>query len=198
VPEHLIRRVLEAGRFAPSAGNCQPWQFVVITDRARIKQMDEVSWAMANGMTSMYTNDESISALEGLAESDPGLLDPRIAVGGMGSVAEKNLPPSLNAPCAILLAADARAISGTHLNIGICGQNMNLVANSLGIKACWCGFLVPGLSAIADKINLDPNWSVITALVLGWPAFNQEGMVSREYRPVMWLREGSEKVEMEE
>ena len=41
VPDHLIRRVLEAGRFAPSAGNCQPWQFIVITDRALIQKMDE-------------------------------------------------------------------------------------------------------------------------------------------------------------
>ena len=39
---------------------------------------------------------------------------------------------------------------------------------------------------------------MITALVLGWPAFEQEGMVPREYRPVMWLREGSGAVEIEE
>jgi len=32
VPEELVARVLEAGRWAPSAGNSQPWGFVVITD----------------------------------------------------------------------------------------------------------------------------------------------------------------------
>ena len=175
VPDHLIRRVLEAGRFAPSAGNCQPWQFIVITDRALIRQMDQAAWAAACGVDGMYQNDEGIPA-----------------------VARKDLPVSLDAPCVILLAADSRAISGTQLNIGICGQNMNLVANSLGIKACWCGFVVTGLSAISDKINLGPNWSVITALVLGWPAFKQDGMVAREYRPVMWLREGSGAAEIEE
>jgi nitroreductase len=98
----------------------------------------------------------------------------------------------------ILLCADKRAISGQHLNIGICGQNMNLVANSLGIKACWSGFLSIGVPAIADKLDLKPNWSVITTLVMGWPAFKQEGMVAREYRPVAWLREGSDAAEIEE
>ena len=98
----------------------------------------------------------------------------------------------------ILLVGDARAVSGPHLNIGICGQNMNLVANSLGIRACWNGFLVSGVSAIVDKIDLKPNWSVITTLSLGWPAFKQDGIVAREYRPVMWLREGSEAPEVEE
>lgn len=32
VPEKILRKVLEAGRWAPSAGNCQPWRFIVISD----------------------------------------------------------------------------------------------------------------------------------------------------------------------
>src|SRR5512140_953639 len=30
VPAHLVRRILEMGRYAPSQGNCQPWTFVVL------------------------------------------------------------------------------------------------------------------------------------------------------------------------
>jgi nitroreductase len=32
IQEELLRKVLEAGRWAPSAGNCQPWRFLVVTD----------------------------------------------------------------------------------------------------------------------------------------------------------------------
>jgi nitroreductase len=32
VPEFMVKRILEAGRFAPSACNCQPWKFVVIRE----------------------------------------------------------------------------------------------------------------------------------------------------------------------
>jgi nitroreductase len=32
VPGASLKKVLEAGRWAPSAGNCQPWRFLVITD----------------------------------------------------------------------------------------------------------------------------------------------------------------------
>ena len=60
------------------------------------------------------------------------------------------------------------------------------------------GFLVPGIPAIADKIDLLPNFEVITTLVLGWPSFKQEGIVAREFRPVSWLREGAEGPEIEE
>jgi nitroreductase len=32
VPAEKMRKVLEAARLAPSAGNIQPWQFIVVTD----------------------------------------------------------------------------------------------------------------------------------------------------------------------
>ncbi|UCD85648.1 MAG: nitroreductase family protein, partial [Deltaproteobacteria bacterium] len=41
VPEGLVRRILEAGRFAPSAGNCQPWKFIVIQDKTMLDEMTE-------------------------------------------------------------------------------------------------------------------------------------------------------------
>lgn len=33
VPEHLLESVIRAAMFAPSAGNEQPWHFIVITER---------------------------------------------------------------------------------------------------------------------------------------------------------------------
>ncbi len=198
VPDHLIRRVLEAGRFAPSGGNCQPWRFIVITDRDLIQKMDEATWAMASGLHSMYNDDDQIEVVGQMAESTPGGFDPRAIQGGMGAITDKSMAASLGAPCVILLAADRRAIGGAELAMGIAGQNMNLVANSLGIKACWVGFLTMAVGAVADKIDLGPNWSVVSTLVMGWPRFKQEGVVAREYRPVTWLREGAEESEIEE
>ena len=32
VSERVLLKILEAGRWAPSAGNCQPWRFIVVTD----------------------------------------------------------------------------------------------------------------------------------------------------------------------
>lgn len=34
VPEEVLRRILEAGRLAPSAANFQPWHFIVVRDPA--------------------------------------------------------------------------------------------------------------------------------------------------------------------
>ncbi len=32
IPEDVLFRVLEGGRWAPSAGNTQPWHFIIVTD----------------------------------------------------------------------------------------------------------------------------------------------------------------------
>jgi len=197
VPESLIRRVLEAGRFAPSAGNCQPWKFIVITNKELIRQMDEATVAAIGQMYKIYKNDALVQNLKPMAEANPGGLDRRIASGGMGSVSGKLMPPSLDAPCVIVMLGDRRSIGSVQMNIGICGQNMNIVANSLGIKACWVGFLIPGFSAVANKFDVGQNWQPITTLVLGYPDFKQEGMVPREYRPVQWFKEGSDTVEVD-
>src|SRR6266513_1174210 len=37
-----LERVCEAGRRAPSAGNGQPWNFVVVTDRAQLIELAKV------------------------------------------------------------------------------------------------------------------------------------------------------------
>ena len=42
VPDELIEKVLEAGRWAPSAGNSQPWEFIVIRDPKTREQIVEI------------------------------------------------------------------------------------------------------------------------------------------------------------
>jgi nitroreductase len=41
VPEEMVQELLEAGRWAPSASNFQPWTFIVIRDRLMREQVAE-------------------------------------------------------------------------------------------------------------------------------------------------------------
>ena len=42
VPEEDLQGILEAGRRAPSSQNWQPWNFVVVTDRAELQELSKV------------------------------------------------------------------------------------------------------------------------------------------------------------
>lgn len=46
VSNDSINKLLEAGRWAPSAGNKQPWKFIVVTDR---KELQELSAVLSTG-----------------------------------------------------------------------------------------------------------------------------------------------------
>jgi nitroreductase len=46
VPDEVLDRILEAGRRAPSASNWQPWDFVLVTDRAQLAELAKV-WQYA-------------------------------------------------------------------------------------------------------------------------------------------------------
>jgi len=202
VPETLVRRVIEAGRFAPSGGNCQPWKFIVVTNKDLINEMNEGCFNILSMLHNTYMNDAMVKGLVGMYAQNPtvGLFDPRIIIGGAGSIAQKNSPVFLNAPVVILVACDDRAIGGPQISAGICGQNMNLAAISMGLGFCWIGFsqLIEMIPPLKEKLGLSDPWKINTAAVMGYPKFKQSGVVPREFRPLTWFREGKKGAEIEE
>jgi nitroreductase/ferredoxin len=198
VPDTLIRRVLEAGRFAPSGGNHQPWKFTVVTDKAFLGELETAIQALYAGLYPAFLNDDAIMNVVGVV--DTGVFEPRTQQG-FSCTAAKELAVFMGAPCAIFLGSNEK-LNDPALSIGICGQNMNLVALSLGLGFCWSNFAGKGAGMIPElkeKLGFgDPSWTIHTAAVLGYPKFKQAGMVPRQYRPVTWYRPGSEEPEIEE
>jgi len=47
IPEDLLQQILEAGRWAPSGANAQPWRFVVVTRRDTLKVIAEACYYSA-------------------------------------------------------------------------------------------------------------------------------------------------------
>ena len=43
VPETVVRKILQAARWAPSSSNAQPWHFIVIQDREMLAKLGEVA-----------------------------------------------------------------------------------------------------------------------------------------------------------
>ena len=44
IPEDIMKKILEAGRQAPSAGNRQPWRFVIVTDEQIKEKLSHGRW----------------------------------------------------------------------------------------------------------------------------------------------------------
>ena len=48
IPKELQEKIVEAGRFAPSALNRQPWRFIVIGDNKLIEELSQIAAQHSN------------------------------------------------------------------------------------------------------------------------------------------------------
>jgi len=74
VPRGHIMKILEAAHFAPTAGNQQPWKFLVIRNRERLDQLEEqaLSWHLeSHGGRGDHDQEKQRSVKETIA----GILD---------------------------------------------------------------------------------------------------------------------------
>lgn len=192
VPETLVRRVLESGRFAPSAGNAQPWKFVVIQDPGMIRAMTEDVVTVCRRVMKFadYTGEGKQGKqwrARSLQRLLPNMFHP-IPFGAMKLIAEGKLGVWHGAPTVIVLLVDVRAPGKPFLDAGIAGQNMVLAAHALGLGTCWVSFIEPlsKLPRWRKKLGIRHPYNLASSIALGFPRGDPDGEVRRETHAVPW------------
>ncbi len=200
VPENVVRRILEAGRYAPSAGNSQPWKFVVIRDRSIIDEMERDCRRMCSLFR--FFLDWRTSPL---GYRIPWLysqvairvmhkeLHP-IPMGAVFLIAQGKLALFHGAPTVILLLQDKRGAGKPQVDIGCCGQNMVLAAHSMGLGTCWIGLLkvLTFTPKWKRRLGIEFPYKLCEGIALGYPVGHPDGMIPRETVETEWY-EGGEK-----
>lgn len=108
-----LQAIVEAGIYAPTGCNQQPWHFSVVQDRALL---DEVNIKTKQAMTQV----------------------PMEWISKMGQNA--GLDVTHKAPALIIVSTQAESASG-EVDCTAAMENMMLEAQSLGIGSCWMGFV---------------------------------------------------------
>jgi nitroreductase len=198
VPEHAVRRILEAGRFAPSAGNCQPWKVVVIRDKAVIDDMERhivrlcklvkffIDWR-----TSPLGRKIPWIFSQVAVRLMPNKLHP-IPFGAICLIADGKLSVFHGAPTVLLLLTDKRGVGSPLVDLGCCGQNMVLAAHSMGLGTCWVGFVEFLKFGTKWKRKFGVGWpyEICQGITIGYPYGRPDGMIAREEMLVDWYENG--------
>lgn len=201
-----LHRIIEAGRFAPSAGNNQPWKFLVIRNRQVLDETNEVCRkflrkvsyvAMPHALLDKrtpgpkdvrYTWWQKI-VIPLLSFVRTGEIEPRARGGVNTASSDPAYHIFFDAPVLILLLADRRGIGSVELDTGICGQNMVLAAHAMGLGTCWVS-LAQALNYDPDyvkKLGIEEPFTVITSIAVGYPAGHIDNVVAREPARVKWI-----------
>ena len=208
VPKELVDRIIEAGRFAPSAGNNQPWKFVVIQNRELIDDIDKkckqfCKYVMYGTMPHSWMKKQvpgnknarlklwqKVLTQFLIRFRGAGEMDQR-ALGGINAiVSDPDYHTFFQAPTLILLLADKRGIGSIELDMGICGQNMVLAAHSMGLGTCYVSLIegLMGFPKFKKEIGIESPFKIITSLVVGYPRGQIDNIVKREQSRVHWIK----------
>ncbi len=192
VPEEYIKRILEAGRFAPSAGNGQPFKFIVVTDREVNRKIDQISAKVLYMIKSLYAKKSRwrkfvVTALSLISANK---WDQR-PIAAMEKVRQTNGSITFNAPLVIHILKDKRGISKPDIDVGICASNMVMAAQALGLGTCYIGFIAstaPYAPAIKKTLNIQYPYELALSLCVGYPKVSYDNPVSRGPVPVEWIK----------
>ncbi len=201
VPEYMVKRILEAGRFAPSAGNAQPWKFVVIRDEKIISDMTSSVVRLLKVFRAMLDyRRRGFFWLRPLAEIFIRLnryeLHP-VPFGAVDLIARGKLGLWHGAPTVILIFKDVRGVGNPDLDCGIAGQNMALAAHSMGLGTCWVSFAKAAFRYSLKwkrKFGISYPYRFVSSLAVGWPVGRPDGMVPRETHAVDWYENGMQRI----
>jgi nitroreductase len=203
VPEYLVKRVLECGRFAPCAGNNQSWKFVVIRDPELIAEMTEYARKRAHLLSRLmeptypgaFTNKAVSSVVRAvMTRLAPSAMHPT-GLSGLGLLGSGALGLWHGAPTVILLLVDRRGTGNPSIDIGVAGQNMVIAAHSMGLGTCWVSFSILLEQSFKYRRLLDIHYPMrlASSIALGFPAGQPDGFVARETHKTVWLEQGGQK-----
>ncbi|MFP5383355.1 MAG: nitroreductase family protein [Gammaproteobacteria bacterium] len=195
VPEYLVKRILEAGRYAPTAGNCQSWKFVVVQDPQLIAEMAEHVKKMAVYVARYMFNPGAPGSrvpewmVRVMSRTFTSLYHPTGRTG-LSKVADGTLDVWHGASTVIFLLVDERGTSDPHLDVGICGTNMVLTAHSFGLGTCWVSFstLLSIHPRFRKLLGISYPFRLATSIAVGYPRGIPDGEVPRETHETVWYK----------
>ena len=156
VPDHVIRELIAAGTYAPSAVNKQPWRFLVIKNRELMNRLSDKARELWIALDASAANPEIIKLANMVSRPGYNIF--------------------YNAPLLIMIFAHPDAFS-PQIDCALAAENMMLAARSLGIGSCWIGLASPlaQVPAVVNELGVPAEYKLVGSLIFGLPAkLNQE------------------------
>ena len=191
VPEQILKRILNAGRYAPTGSNSQNVHYIILTSQDQIATLRMMTIHFYGKIFSRVRGRFGrifLSALVGrktieyLKDSLPKF---RVAYEQMNQGKDRLF---YHAPVVMLAHAESWD-SSSSFNCSVALYNCSLLAHTLGLGCCFNGILVNAVNhnrKIKRWLNLPADHRCFAAMTLGYPNIKYQRLVHRHPPKATW------------
>ena len=165
IPRADVEQIIEAGLWAPSARNTQPWHLTVVRGQENIAP---ITAALKEAVARMPENPY------------------RALVGGAGYTV------NFGAPTIVIVSGHPDITPMVQADCGQLIQNMALAAHSMGIGSCWVNQLgsacnEPGFRKFLSGLGVPEGYFIHGTCALGYPEGAYPKAPLRKENLVNWV-----------
>lgn len=186
VPDEYIQKILEAARWAMSGANGQPWEFIVVTDKALREKIVEIC---GQGQKERWVIEQS--RVEDLRHP------------GWKASVKPGVPGWKDAPVMIIVCGDLRTYQASAMpvnfltdsdggfgavfikNMANATHNLHLAAAALGLGSQWFTLNMPMSVHLRKLLDVPDEIDMHTLVNIGYPAYTPAPAYRRELKEIV-------------
>lgn len=149
VPAGIIREIITESCLAPSSGNGQPWEFIVINQKDLIKRI----------------SDESKRTLLADIARNPASPAKRYE----NALKNEDFNVFYNAPCLVIITGP-QEYGRLDVDCALCACYFMFSAASRGLGTCWIGLGSHVRNPeLLSEIGIPPDYRIVAPIIVGYP-----------------------------
>lgn len=177
VPQETLEQILQAGIYAPSAHNRQPWRFAVLQS---LQSKAQLADAMGQQLQIDLERDhvpQTVIENDRQRSYDRLTNAPVLVVVSLSLVDMDSYADTVRSEKERIMAIQSVAMAG---------QNILLAAHSLGLGACWMCASLFCPDVVVNALELPQDWQPQGIITLGYPAQTREKTREPLETRVLW------------
>ena len=173
VEKEKIQRLIEVARYAPSAGNRQPVEWIVISDNDLLRRIGSLT---VDWMRELIKIPQAVAAAPYLPATIAAWDD------GNDSILR-------GAPTLITAIAPSHAAFGM-VDLTLALSYLDVFAQTMGLGTCWAGLVAGAMAnspAVRKAMDVPENYAHYYSVMLGYPAVRYYGLPERKTPKIRFM-----------
>ncbi len=174
VEKEKIQMLIETARYAPTASNSQMVEWLVLTDKSKIRKI----------------SGKTVEWLQQLLKDDPTIAKASPYLHQVVAAWDGGYDPVLRKAPAVVVASAPKEAMGGATDIILALSYLELLAPVMGLGTCWAGLLngaLLALPSLKEYIGLPENHPHHFPLMLGYPKAKYHRLPERKEPKINYL-----------